>query len=170
MLAQVDPLSLEKIHAQDQVRTLRALEVFYVTGQPISHQQGSSPPPYPILQIGLDCSADQLQPRIEQRTQTMLEQGFVAEVRQLAEKYGWNLPLLSTLGYAEIRDYLMDQISLPTAIANIILHTRQFAKRQRTWFRGDPNIHWFNATDPHLLEQVLPPILNYLAEGLETSP
>jgi tRNA dimethylallyltransferase len=169
LLEQVDPLSLQKIHAQDQVRTLRALEVFYVTGQPISQQQGTNPPDYPILQIGLDCSPEQLQPRIEQRTQTMIEQGLITEVSQLATKYGWELPLLKTLGYAEIKQYLLGQINLPTAIADIILHTRQFAKRQRTWFRGDPTIQWFKAIAPDLLEQVLPSVLAYLEADTEKS-
>jgi tRNA dimethylallyltransferase len=154
MLSQVDPVAVTKIHANDEIRTLRALEVFYVTGQLISEQQGENPPNYPILQIGLDGDAIALQKRIENRVYQMIEMGLVAEVSTLIEKYGWDLPLLNTLGYAEIKAYLGDNCSLEEAIAEIIIHTRQFAKRQRTWFRAYPEIQWFDATAADLLEQV----------------
>jgi len=154
MLSQVDSVATAKIHANDEIRTLRALEVFYVTGQPISEQQGENPPHYPILQIGLDGDAIALQKRIENRVYQMVEMGLVAEVSSLIEKYGWDLPLLNTLGYAEIKAHLLDNYSLEDAIAEIIIHTRQFAKRQRTWFRAYPEIQWFDATAPDLPEQV----------------
>lgn len=155
MLQQVDPVAANKIHANDTVRSLRALEVFYVTGKPISQQQGENPPNYPILQIGLDCAnLDDLKRRIEQRTAQMLEAGLVAEVELLCQKYGADLPLLNTLGYQEIKQYLAGDTTLSQAKDLIVLHTRQFAKRQRTWFRAYPKIEWFDADSPDLLEQV----------------
>lgn len=161
LLQQVDPVACERIHFNDQVRTLRALEVFYVTGKPISEQQGEYPPQYPILQIGLDCcepstsqDVDPLTERIRKRTQNLFEMGFVEEVETLAKKYGWDLPLLNTLGYAEVKQCLVGKITLEEAIAQTILHTRQFAKRQRTWFRSVPQIEWFDSNHPQLLEQV----------------
>lgn len=154
MLQQVDPAAAAKIHANDSVRTLRALEVYYVTGCPISEQQGENPPDYPILQIGLDCETQALSERLTRRTKLMMEAGFVAEVEYLCEKYGTDLPLLNTLGYAEIKDYLAGKINIEEAIGLTILHTRQFAKRQRTWFQRDADIEWFNADDPDLVEQV----------------
>ena len=142
ILQQVDRQAATKIHANDSIRTTRALEVYYVTGRTISSQQGEQPPNYPILQIGLDCeNLDTLTLRIQRRTQQMLELGWEAEVRYLCDKYGANLPLLNTLGYAEMRDYLQDKISLAQAIDLTILHTRQFAKRQRTWFKSNSEIH-----------------------------
>jgi tRNA dimethylallyltransferase len=153
-LQQVDPGAAQKIHANDLVRTLRALEVFYVTGKPISQQQGENPPSYPILQIGLDCNPEDLQKRIARRTEKMIADGLVTEVESLCEKYGVDLPLLNTLGYAEIKQYLAGGISLEEAKELTVLHTRQFAKRQRTWFRGYAEIEWFNADDPDLLEKV----------------
>jgi tRNA dimethylallyltransferase len=153
MLQQVDPFAAEKIHPNDQVRTLRALEVFYVTGKPISQQQGEKPPNYPILQIGLDCEPNALAQRIEKRTRQMIADGFVEEVEQLCQKYG-ALPLLNTLGYQEIKAFLAGQVSLSEATAAIVLHTRQFAKQQRTWFRADPTIEWFDANAPDLVDQV----------------
>ncbi|MBE9168162.1 tRNA (adenosine(37)-N6)-dimethylallyltransferase MiaA [Pleurocapsales cyanobacterium LEGE 06147] len=153
-LSQVDPMAAQKIHERDRVRTLRALEVFYVTGSPISALQGENPPFYPILQIGLDCDADAWQKRIEIRTNKMVELGLVQEVENLCQKYGEELPLLNTLGYAEIKQYLAGDISLTKAVDLIILHTRQFAKRQRTWFRAYPEIEWFDADSPSLLNKV----------------
>jgi len=154
MLQQVDRSAADKIHLNDSVRTLRALEVFYVTGRSISEQQGENPPDYPILQIGLDCDIDVLGDRIKQRTEQMLERGWLAEVEYLCKKYGCDLPLLNTLGYQEIKQYLAGDIKLEEAKELTILHTRQFAKRQRTWFRAYPEIEWFDVSAPDLLERV----------------
>ncbi|MDJ0649803.1 MAG: tRNA (adenosine(37)-N6)-dimethylallyltransferase MiaA [Xenococcaceae cyanobacterium MO_188.B19] len=153
-LAQVDPIAATKIHANDQVRTLRALEVFYVTGKTISSQQGEKPPSYPILQIGLNCEPDILDSRIKLRTNKMVELGLVKEVESLCNKYGVDFPLLNTLGYAEFKQYILGNISLDMAISDTVLHTRQFAKRQRTWFRGNDAITWFNADSPTLIDDV----------------
>jgi tRNA dimethylallyltransferase len=155
LLQQVDPPAAEKIHPHDSVRTVRSLEVFYVTGCPISQQQGEEPPAYPILQIGLDCrDTGLLKQRIEQRTKQMVQQGLIEEVNYLCQKYGTDLPLLDTLGYQEFKAYLAGEISCEEAIAQTVLHTRQFAKRQRTWFRAYPEIEWFDADSPNLIEQV----------------
>jgi tRNA dimethylallyltransferase len=155
MLERVDRQATIKIHANDSVRTIRALEVYYATGQTISSQQGEYPPSYPILQIGLDCTdLDILTQRIQQRTHQMISLGWEAEVRYLGDKYGWDLPLLNTLGYGEMRQYIRGEISLDEATDLTILHTRQFAKRQRTWFRAIPEIEWFDSDDPILLDRV----------------
>jgi len=166
MLQQVDPQAAAKIHPNDQVRTLRALEVYYVTGIPISEQQGENPPSYPIVQIGLDCfESEHLQDRIAQRTAKMIENGLVEEVKTLCEKYGADLPLLDTLGYREIKQYLAGEIDLKTAEELTILHTRQFAKRQRTWFRANEQIQWFDSEDPDLVEKAIKRI-NLLQQGV----
>jgi tRNA dimethylallyltransferase len=154
MLRRVDLQAAEKIHPNDAVRTLRALEVFYVSGKPISEQQGENPPTYPILQIGLDCETDKLRDRIQRRTEKMIAAGFLAEVEFLCRKYGEDLPLLNTLGYAEMKQYLAGEVSLEEAKELTVLHTRQFAKRQKTWFRADAQIEWFDADAPDLLEKV----------------
>lgn len=154
-LQQVDPGSASRIHPHDQTRTLRALEVFYTTGCPMSEQQGEQPPSYPILQIGLDCQdTDALRSRIADRTAQMVAAGFVAEVEYLGQKYGWDLPLLNTLGYAEFKQYVAGDLSLSAAQELTVLHTRQFAKRQRTWFRAYPEIEWFDSDRPDVLEAV----------------
>ena len=154
ILQQVDPIAAQKIHANDLVRTLRALEVYYTTGIPISEQQGENPPNYPILQICLDSNAEYLDVRIRKRTEQMIADGLVGEVEYLVEKYGIDLPLLHTLGYQEIKQYLAREINLEEAIDLIALHTRQFAKRQRTWFGKSPNVEYFDMDNPDLLESV----------------
>ncbi|MBD2570292.1 tRNA (adenosine(37)-N6)-dimethylallyltransferase MiaA [Anabaena lutea] len=154
MLQQVDPVATQKIHPNDLVRTLRALEVYYVTGCPISEQQGENPPKYPILQICLDCDPEKLDLRIRRRTEQMLADGLVTEVEYLSQKYGTDLSLLNTLGYQEIKQYLAGEITLDEAKELIVLHTRQFAKRQRTWFRQAPNMEYIDMDNPDLLEKV----------------
>ncbi|MEO1095662.1 MAG: tRNA (adenosine(37)-N6)-dimethylallyltransferase MiaA [Cyanobacteria bacterium J06638_28] len=162
MLQQIDPAATQRIHPNDAVRTVRALEVAYVTGRPLSSQQQRQPPQYPILYIGLDCEGAALQRRIEHRTAAMLAGGLVAEVETLCDRYGADLPLLKTLGYAEILGYLADDYSLTTAEHLIVKNTRQFAKRQRTWFRKR-NIQWFDAETPDLIDQVWQITQDFLA-------
>jgi tRNA dimethylallyltransferase len=147
ILQQVDPVGATKIHANDRVRTLRSLEVFYVTGQPLSAQQYEQPPSYPIVQIGLECvDLDAYQKLVSDRTEQMIENGWLDEIRDLQKRYGKDLPLLKTLGYGEMSDYLANKTDLETAKSLTVMHTCQFAKRQRTWFRGSGNgtlsIHW----------------------------
>ncbi len=147
ILQQVDPIGAAKIHRNDQIRTMRSLEVFYVTGQPLSAQQSEQPPNYPIVQIGLECTdLDAYRQLVGDRTEQMLNQGWLDEIRDLQNRYGTDLPLLKTLGYGEMSDYLANKIDLATAKELTITHTCQFAKRQRTWFRGSGNgnlpIHW----------------------------
>lgn len=150
VLKLVDPVGSTKIHANDQIRTLRSLEVFYVTGQPLSSQQGEQPPDYPIVQIGLDCEdLDAYRKLVSDRTDQMLKDGWLDEIRDLQARYGGDLPLLKTLGYGEMSDYLANKTDLETAKSLTVIHTCQFAKRQRTWFRGSGNgdlpIHWLRS-------------------------
>ena len=153
LLQQVDAIAAQRIHPNDSVRTVRALEVAYVTGRPLSAQQGQHPPPYPIFYMGLDCDSAALTRRIENRTMTMFEQGLVAEVDTLVHRYGADLPLLKTLGYGEVLGYLAGDYSLATAQALVVKHTRQFAKRQRTWFRKS-QVQGFDGEAPDVVEQV----------------
>ena len=161
LLQQIDAQTAQRIHPNDAVRTTRALEVVYVTGRPLSIQQGQCPPDYPILYIGLDCNRDALKTRIEKRTSQMLAQGLVHEVTHLCQRYDSALPLLQTLGYGEILGYLAGHYSLEEAKQLIIKNTRQFAKRQQTWFRKR-DIHWFNADAPDLIEQVWSAVTSFV--------
>jgi len=143
LLRQVDPDSL--IHPNDQVRTLRALEVFYVTGKPLSQLQSEMPPKYPILQIGLETPPNHRQ-LVSDRLEQMLDRGWLQEIETLQNQYGKDHTLLKTLGYGEMSDYLSDRTSFNEAKTKTITHTMQFAKQQRTWFRNTGSqrykIHW----------------------------
>lgn len=130
----------------------------------MSEQQGEKPPNYPILQIYLDCEPEYLDTRIRKRTEKMIANGLVNEVEYLCQKYSVNLPLLNTLGYQEIKQYLAGEISLEAAIDLIALHTRQFAKRQRTWFRQTPNLEHFNINNVNLLEDVWQRIQEFMID------
>ena len=167
-LQQVDSAAAQRIHPNDAVRTLRALEVYYATGRAISAQQGENPPDYPLIHIGLDCD-ENLRQRISQRTHHMIEAGFVDEVQTLINRYGADLPLLDTLGYAEIKQHLAGKVSLAEAAILIIRHTQQFAKRQRTWFRKEKAIKWFDSNDAGLIDKVWEYLCIQCA-GLEAKP
>jgi tRNA dimethylallyltransferase len=144
MLLQVDPDS--KIHPNDRFRTLRALEVFYVTGKTLTEQQSQSPPDYPIIQIGINTPENHRE-IVSDRINQMLKLGWLEEIKDIQNRYGVDLALLKTLGYAEMSDYLSGKTNLDTAKELTITHTMQFAKHQRTWFRGDLNTTWVNSGD-----------------------
>jgi len=154
LLKSLDAIAAQRIHPNDPVRTVRALEVFYVAGQPMSALQGETAPNYPVLYLALDCDALALERRIAHRTQAMVDLGFRSEVAYLAQKYGPHLPLLQTLGYAEMLRHVQGDISLAAAQAEIVQHTRQFAKRQRTWFRNRATVQWFDADTEDLVDRV----------------
>jgi tRNA dimethylallyltransferase len=150
LLQQVDPPSGTRIHPNDTVRTLRALEVFYVTGRSLSAQQAEHPPGYPIWQLGIAMpETATYQEWIRQRVEQMLAIGWLDEVEALTAQYGADLPLLRTLGYGELMDFCAGKTDLSTAIDLIVKHTYQFGKRQRTWFRGSGHgnlpIHWLES-------------------------
>ncbi len=146
-LQQVDPQACQRIHHHDEVRTIRALEVFYTTGQPASSLQTQALPAYDIITIGLWCMMDRLRERIAQRSLQMIALGWLEEVKALRAHYGPGLPLLSTLGYAEISRYLNHELAWEDVIPLIVQNTRRFAKRQMTWFRRVDGIQWFNCDD-----------------------
>ena len=133
LLRQGDPAAAARIAPADAVRTQRALEVLYATGRPLSSQQGATPPPWRVLELGLNPT--DLTARIASRTRGLFAAGLVAETEALIERYGAELPLLNTIGYGEAKQQLAGELSETEAIALCEQRTRQFAKRQRTWFR-----------------------------------
>jgi tRNA dimethylallyltransferase len=133
LLRQGDPAAAARIAPADAVRTQRALEVLYATGRPLSSQQGATPPPWRVLELGLNPT--DLTARIASRTRDLFAAGLIAETEALIERYGAGLPLLNTIGYAEAKQQLAGELSETEAIALCEQRTRQFAKRQRTWFR-----------------------------------
>ena len=102
LLKNCDPLSTKKINFADHIRTIRALEVFYVTGKPLSTLKVQKPPNWKILELGLD--RENLKERILQRTKHMFLSGIVEETKHLISRYGSELPILETIGYREAKD------------------------------------------------------------------
>ena len=137
-----DPVLTKKISYADQVRTIRALEVFYVTGKPISSQKFQNPPPWKILELGI--YREDLKERIFKRTKNMFEFGIIDETKKIINQYGSNLPLLETIGYREAKDVIKENLKLEKAIEITTTKTIQFAKRQKTWFRNKNNPIWLN--------------------------
>lgn len=142
LLRQADPEAAGRIDPADTVRTQRALEVLYATGRPLSSQQSQRPPAWRVLELGLDPS--DLRQRIARRTRSLYADGLVAETQQLARRYGPNLPLLQTIGYGEALQLLAGELSEAEAIHRTDQRTRQYAKRQRTWFRRRHDPLWLD--------------------------
>jgi tRNA dimethylallyltransferase len=163
-LRELDPAAAGRIDPRNIRRVVRALEVCLLTGQPISEQQGKSPPPYRILLIGLSLPRKQLYQRIDERVARMMQAGLEQEVRDLvAAGYGFELPAMSGVGYGQFAPYLAGEATLEETIAEIQRSTRRFVRHQANWFRQeDARIHWFDVrTDPY--NKVLDLVQRFLA-------
>ena len=146
LLQQSDPEAGRRIAPADAVRTQRALEVLYATGRTISSQQSASPPPWRVLELGLDPI--DLRERISHRTRQLYVDGLLEETDLLRQRFGADLPLLQTIGYGEALQELDGSLSREDAIAITTRRTQQFAKRQRTWFRRQHQPHWLRSKEP----------------------
>ena len=146
LLQSCDPNAAKKIHPEDSSRTIRALEVFYATGQKFSNQKNLKNPPWNILELGIN--PENLTARIQQRTEKMYKNGLIEETENLIIKYGNDLQLLKTIGYGEARSIINGKKSYEEALAITIQRTCQLAKRQKTWFRNKHNSKWLNDEDP----------------------
>ena len=158
-LRQVDPLSAAKLHPNDKRRMIRALEVYKLTGIPISHYQ---------LQFGevrrarcervfaLWWDRAELHERINRRVEMMFANGLVEEVERLIDTYGnFSKTALQGVGYREVLDLLNNQIDEPTATEQTQIRSRRFARRQETWFRGIEECRWIECNDKRGDEEVL---------------
>jgi tRNA dimethylallyltransferase len=143
----VDPITAERLHPNDQVRVVRALEVFRMTGRPISsfrEKHGFQRTVYRYLKIGILADRAELYRRIDNRVDWMIQHGFIEEVqRLLARGYTPQLKPFRSLGYRHICTYLTGGYSLEETIRLIKRDTRHYAKRQLTWFKKDSEIKWF---------------------------
>ncbi len=146
LLKQCDPIAADKINVADSSRTIRALEVFYATGQTLSSQQSSSPPPWEFIELGLN--PENLHNRIIDRTRNIFKNGLIEETEALIKDFGKELPLLQTIGYKEACNVIESKSSIEEAIDITTIRTNQFAKRQRTWFKGQHKPKWLNAKNP----------------------
>jgi len=156
-LEEVDPDAAERIHPNDQKRIVRALEVFELTGKPISSFQShfhSGNYRHDWIIIGLRRSKEEASGRINQRVKNMIDQGLVEEVETLlSEPEGLSSQAAQAVGYAEIIDYLQGEMSLDEAIEKIKINTRRLAKRQRTWFRSFDGVKWIDLDEDSTAER-----------------
>lgn len=153
-LQQVDRLAAEKIHPNDSMRIIRALEVFELTGVPLSEHQMKhrfSNPKYSYLKIGLKQDRDKLYTALDQRVDQMIAQGLEEEVKELVGKYGPHFLLQRAIGYKEWFPYWEGKISRDEVVDTIKKNTRHFAKRQMTWFGKEKDIEWYASNDGEVI-------------------
>jgi len=149
-LERVDPVSAGRLG--DARRVIRALEVFELTGRPFSSFMPSREYFQPAVQLGLEVDRDQLRERLAARVHTMVAQGLLAEVQRLdAEGLRRGKTASRALGYAQFLKVVDGESDVAQAAEETIVATRQFARRQLTWFRADPRINWLDWQDPELL-------------------
>lgn len=172
-LEKIDIKSAQRIHTNDRKRIIRALEVFYVTGKPMSEFYNNFRKPnekFDLAVIGLTMNRKKLYERINKRVDTMIENGLISEVKKLLSMgYDKSLVSMQGLGYKEIIDYLNGKYSLEEAIEIIKRDTRRFAKRQLTWFRRESQLKWVNLDDFNSIKETAAYIQNYINETLKNN-
>ncbi len=148
----LDPVYYSEVDIANPKRLLRALEVCISTGRPFSELRRNKPKlrDFEIIRIGLTRDKEELNRRINDRVDKMMEDGLLEEVQQLLSFRQLNA--LNTVGYKELFPYFDGVLSLESAIGNIKTHSRRYAKRQMTWFRKDKSIRWFH---PDQVEEIL---------------
>jgi tRNA dimethylallyltransferase len=164
-LKKIDPASAEKMLPQNWKRVMRALEVFYITGKPISkfHEEYKRENKFNFVQFGLNWDRHTLYKNIEARVDQMISAGLIDEVKSILSKgYSKEINALNTVGYKEIISFLENEISLERAIELIKRNTRRYAKRQLTWFRGDERIKWIDVSSENELNKISDLIINSL--------
>ena len=160
-LAEVDPVSAERLKPMDSQRIQRALEVFEVSGKTLTQfwdEQDEQPLPYEVISFAvMPKERKTLHKRIAQRYQIMMKQGFVDEVKKLFARDDLHeeLPSIRCVGYRQVWQYLQGEIDYDEMVERGIIATRQLAKRQITWLRSWPDLHWLDTEDPNLLKSAL---------------
>ncbi len=162
-LLELDPVAAARTDKSNRRRIERALEVCIGSGRPFSSfgPGTGAYPPSDVQQVGITWPRETLSRRIEQRVHAMMSAGLLAEVRGLAEAGELSREARQALGYKELLAHLDGGMSLDEAVADIVLHTRQFAVRQERWFRRDPRIRWVNVQNDPVAE-VTPHVLALL--------
>ncbi len=146
-LRRADPESAAQIDPRNARRVIRALEVYRVTGKPLSYWRTKAPPSFQTLVIGLRMPREELHRRTDSRVDRMMDGGLISEVqRLLAMGYGRELPSMSGIGYREICQYLAAEMDLIEATTRIKMGTHRLARHQSSWFKpDDPRIRWIEA-------------------------
>ena len=163
-LAELDPVTAAHIHPNDHKRIVRALEVAMTENRSLSKSKSNSLQ-YDCLVFGLTMDREELYRRIEQRVDTMVEQGLMAEVAGLLDQgLASDATALQAIGYKEFVACIRDNLSPETAISLIKQSSRRYAKRQLTWFRRMPYLEWIDHTAAGDVESALTTIIRRVAE------
>jgi tRNA dimethylallyltransferase len=155
MLKEIDPKAAENILPNNARKIVRALEVNEITGKAFNAILPEPSPIFSDVRIALDMPRDLLDKRISDRVHQMFEVGFVDEVKRIEKNLRLGKTALRALGYSQVLSLLAGEISEDEAITLTINATKKFARRQLSWFRRDPLIHWLDATSPDLFEESL---------------
>lgn len=170
-LYDIDPDTAQRIHYNDIRRIIRALEVYHLTGKPMSHYNQNfktADKPYNSIIIGLTMDRSKLYDRINRRVDIMLEKGLIEEVKGLLKMgYNKNLTSMQGLGYKEIVTYLEGKRTLTESAEILKRDTRRFAKRQFTWFKRIKDIQWINRDDFNSKEKLVNHLEQYIVKSLE---
>ncbi len=168
-LAVVDPETAARLHANDRVRIIRALEVYHQTGTPLSRYHEDhrfSTPAYDFLKIGIALEREELYQRIDERVERMFDAGLVAEVERLqSQGYGPELKSMGSIGYSEVCALLAGTVDLSEAKRLVARNTRWYAKRQLTWFRREEEINWVEY--PESFASILGTVIAFLEKGAD---
>ena len=167
ILARLDPAAAARIHANDTPKLIRAIEVSLSVHQPISEAWKSGRNPltgFRLLRIGLDPDRTALYTRINARAKAMFDEGLIDETRSLIAKYGESPRAFDSLGYKQARAVLRGEMTLPEAISAAQQGHRNYAKRQLTWFRREPDVLWLTGfgDDPDIVDQTIAAVANML--------
>ena len=166
LLQAKDPLAAEKIHYNNRKKMIRALEVFELTGHSILEPKEQPKELYDSFLIGLNTERTRLYRRINERVDLMVEQGVLEEARQLAKTP--EVQAAQGIGYKEFFPYFSGECSLDSAIEEVKLHSRRYAKRQLTWFRNRMSVHWYDLVQhPEVIDEVEAAIEKWLSSEKE---
>lgn len=169
-LMQIDPDAAGRISPSDEKRIIRALEVYRLTGKPISRLQrqwDTQQLRYDCIFVGLRRSKEDTNRRINARVKAMIRQGLRDEVASLlAEPAGLSPQAAQALGYAEMIEHLQGRCTLEQAVERIKINTRQFARRQRTWFRHFRNVRWIDIHRDDTLDKIVQNVLREIPREL----
>jgi tRNA dimethylallyltransferase len=155
MLKEIDPNAAQNILPNNARKIVRALEVNEITGKAFNAKLPEPSPIFSDVRIALDMPRDLLDKKISDRVHQMFEDGFVDEVKSLEKNLRFGKTAFRALGYSQVLSLLSGEITEDEAITLTINATKKFARRQLSWFRRDPLIHWLDATSPDLFEESL---------------
>jgi len=168
-LEKIDRKSAERIHPNNVRRVIRALEIYHCTGKSMTEWQKQQTPEllYDVALIGLTMEREKLYERINARVDKMIEEGLLEEVKALYSRGIRDCQSIQAIGYKELYEYLEGKMTLEEAIEQLKQNSRNYAKRQLTWFRNKISVQWFDMTDLSKFPERVDEIFNYIAGKLK---